>query len=165
MSRQPIRIRVAHTEADLDVCRTLQRVTLPHDELIDPRPRPSIVSEWLVARTPRGVGVGFSGGYRHRTDAEDGFVITRQGVIPIYRGLRLQQRMIRETMARARRAGIAEVWTYTTAGNIASANSFIACGFRLWTPTHWNERTTTLEPAIPTKLVYSPTFLYWRRKL
>lgn len=161
MSRPPIRIRVAKTAADFDVIATMQRVCLPVDDLVDPRQ-----GTWLVARTAKGVAVGFSGGYLYKNadGTESAFVISRQGVIPAMTGLRLQQRMIAEHEKQCAASGIAEIWTYTATHNLASGNSFIARGFRMWAPRYWDDKGRVLEPGVaqPPNLMQ---FTYWRKRV
>lgn len=63
----------------------------------------------------------------------DVFYLVRAGVMPEYRGLGLQRRLIRVRAAYARRAKAN--WLVTsTYHNMHSANSLIACGFRLYEP-------------------------------
>lgn len=76
--------------------------------------------------------------------------LSRAGVMPEYRGRGLQKRMIRVRLAYAKRNGFKEVVTDTSPGNVASSNSLIACGFKLFQPERlWSFR-------------YG---LYWRKKL
>lgn len=63
----------------------------------------------------------------------DVFYMVRAGVLPEYRGLGLQRRLIRARTAYARKAGAN--WLVTsTYNNLRSANSLIACGFHLYEP-------------------------------
>lgn len=151
--KSPIRITVAGPE-DHDVLRTLQRVCLPFDDLIDPK-TPGFT--WLLARTPKRVTVAFSGHY----DCGDAVVISRQGVIPAMQGLGLQKRLIAETERLAKVAGLQEVWTYTACHNLASANSFISRNFRVWMPEPWEEKGVVLEDGqhVPD----TTRFTYWRK--
>lgn len=57
----------------------------------------------------------------------------RVGVLAPYRGNGLQLRLIRVREALAREFGMQRMVTDTT-DNIASANSLMACGYRLYTP-------------------------------
>lgn len=59
------------------------------------------------------------------------------GVRPIARGAGLQRRLIRARLSWARRQpGVTTVLTYVAATNLASANSLIRCGFKLYAPEH-----------------------------
>jgi GNAT superfamily N-acetyltransferase len=75
--------------------------------------------------------------------------LCRVGVMPIHRGQGLQHRLIRVREAQAKRNGWAACITDTT-DNVASANSLIRAGYRLYVPKEpWAMSTT----------------LYWRRWL
>ena len=58
----------------------------------------------------------------------------RSGVLSKHRGQGLQKRLIKARIAMARRHGYQEIVTYVLDWNLASANSLIACGFRLYNP-------------------------------
>ena len=60
--------------------------------------------------------------------------LSRAGVLPAYRGKGLQKRLIRVRLAWARAEGYDRVVTDTVCGNVASSNSLIACGLRLFRP-------------------------------
>lgn len=64
----------------------------------------------------------------------DTWYLCRAGVLSSHRGRGLQKRMIRARVAAARRAGASAVITDCTVENCPSANSLIACGFRLFRP-------------------------------
>lgn len=79
----------------------------------------------------------------------DTVYLARAGVIPDYRGMGLQKRMIAMRERLARRKGY--VWSVTdTTNNPASSNSLISKGYRLF------------DPSKPWAYGYS---LYWRKKL
>lgn len=64
--------------------------------------------------------------------------LSRAGVLRSWRGQGRQKRLIRRRLSHAKRLGLREVVTYTTKTNLASANSLISCGFRLYVPgTRW----------------------------
>lgn len=73
--------------------------------------------------------------------------LCRAGVLARYRGRGLQKQLIRRRLAYARAQGWPTVVTDTHL-NVASANSLIACGFRLFNP----ERKWAFE-----------TSLYWKK--
>ena len=60
--------------------------------------------------------------------------LCRVGVDRGHRGHGLQKRLIRARERAARRAGVRQVVTYVVPWNEASANSLIACGYRLYRP-------------------------------
>lgn len=76
--------------------------------------------------------------------------MSRAGVIPAYRGQGLQKRLIQTRLSYAKKAGWEGVVTDTSKDNVASSNSLIACGFRLYRP----------------KFLWSfENALYWRKEL
>lgn len=83
---------------------------------------------------------------------DDGSVayLCRAGVMPEYRGRRLQRRLIKVRLSYAARLGYQEVVTDTRWDNVESSNSLAACGMKLYRPLYpWS---------------YSNA-LYWYRKL
>lgn len=58
--------------------------------------------------------------------------LTRCGVVKDYRGQGIQKKLIRARVAYARRLGIKQVVTYVKKWNLASANSLIRVGFKLY---------------------------------
>lgn len=75
--------------------------------------------------------------------------LSRSGVMPQHRGNNLQVRLIRAREAFAKKHGFAACITDTT-NNVASANSLIRAGYKLY------------NPSVPWSL---PAALYWRRWL
>lgn len=74
----------------------------------------------------------------------------RAGVLPEYRGQGLQRRFLRVREAKARREGWVWAVTDCTADNLASCNSLISGGYKLYMPTRpWGLRGA----------------LYWRKHL
>lgn len=64
--------------------------------------------------------------------------LSRVGVIKNWRGQGRQKKLIRCRIKYAKRLNFKELVTYTTSENLASANSLISCGFRLYVPhTRW----------------------------
>lgn len=62
--------------------------------------------------------------------------LSRAGVLRAYRGQGLQKRLIRKRVTVARIMGLRELVTYVVPSNLASANSLIACGFKLYRPAY-----------------------------
>jgi predicted acetyltransferase len=60
--------------------------------------------------------------------------LSRAGVLPTARGKGMQKRMIRVRVKHAFAMGGSAVVTDCTADNVASANSLINCGFKLYFP-------------------------------
>jgi len=90
---------------------------------------------WWVIRNEKGRGVAFAGlrGCRHPSNKGLAYM-DRSGVTPKHRGKGLQKRLIKARISMARRHGYKEIVTYVLAWNLASANSLIGCGFKLYHP-------------------------------
>jgi ribosomal protein S18 acetylase RimI-like enzyme len=68
--------------------------------------------------------------------------LNRAGVVKEYRGRGLQKRLIRVRLAYAKRHGYKEAISDSASYNVASSNSLIACGFKLYRPrTLWSFRS------------------------
>jgi GNAT superfamily N-acetyltransferase len=101
-------------------------------------------SWWLAYR---GVEAVAFAGVVPSTHARNSGYFCRVGVVPKHRGHGLQRRLMRAVEAQARRNGWNSVVSDTT-DNRASANNFIAAGYRLYQPeSPWGWSTT----------------LYWRK--
>lgn len=88
---------------------------------------------WWIAEED-GQVVGFAG-YTPSQQWASTVYLCRAGVIPVARGRGLQKRLIRARLKHAKKNGAK--WAVTdTRHNPASANSLIACGFRMYTPQH-----------------------------
>ena len=125
----PVKIRRAHSEEHLEIVQQL------HDEVfssLDSDPRVGDGDWWLVWEGEE--PVAFAGG---RVVSEVGFYyLCRVGVVPSARGLGLQRRLIRVRVNQARKQGLQEVITDTTASNLPSANNLIREGFTLYLPSY-----------------------------
>lgn len=82
---------------------------------------------WLKDRA-----AGFCGLKISQSSPGDGY-LHRAGVLAQHRGNGLQRRFIRVREALARELGMSRMVTDTT-DNVASANSLMSCGYRLYTP-------------------------------
>lgn len=121
----------------------LQLDTLPDDTPYNVRN-----GHWWIAYEGE-LAVGFAGISQSVRWTDTGY-LCRAGVIRSHRGKGLQKRLIRVREAKARRIGWKWLITETANWNVASANSLLACGYKLFTPTHaWG-----VEGA-----------LYWRKKI
>jgi RimJ/RimL family protein N-acetyltransferase len=77
--------------------------------------------------------VAFAGMRPCQQKCNEGIVaLTRCGVVKDYRGQGIQKRLIRSRVAYAKRLGLRQVVAYVKTWNLASANSLIACGFKLY---------------------------------
>jgi len=65
---------------------------------------------------------------------ENAGFLSRVGVLPRYRGNGLQRALIRRAERLARECGWDSVVTYVARWNVASANNFLHCGYRLYMP-------------------------------
>lgn len=139
-----MRLRRVDPIRDAIALDALQRDCLPHDEPCEYKPR----DVWHVA-FDGALPVGFCC-VRPTSSTPSIWYLARAGVVPEARGRGLQKRMIRTRLSAAKRAGASSVVTDCTLDNAASANSLIACGFRVFTPRYrW---------ALPRSI-------YWRKKL
>ncbi len=115
-----------------------------------PGDRPDSVKQgyWWICYTETGKPAGFCGMRASVRWQETGY-LSRAGVLDAHQGQGLQKRMIRVRIRKAKQLG----WKWLlsdTSENPASANSLIACGFKMY------------EPRDPYGL---RTSLYWRKKL
>lgn len=137
----PAVVRLARTR-DVPLLKRLHLDTLPSDEF------PNFAAGWWWVATTSDDAVAFCGLTPSARWADTGYLV-RAGVMPIARGHGLQRRMIQARSNHARRLGMR--WLITdTFNNPASANSLIACGFRLFEP----RKPWGLDGA-----------LYWRKPL
>ena len=120
----------------------LHAETFPHDR----EPAWSAGAWWLAFDGED--AVAFAGVQPSKQFSDCGYLV-RAGVLPAWRGRGLQRDLIRVRERYARRQGWA--WLITaTHHNLPSANSLIACGYRLY------------EPSTPWLASGS---LYWRKRL
>lgn len=124
------RIRRA-THHELDDVVDMDNVCFPQDAQARPRASGTL---WWVAETGEGKLAAYGGVTAFRDRA---LMLDRYGVLPPHRGEGLQRRMINVHLAYAKRARLAEAWTYTDSENVVSSNNLIRGGFTLWSPTHW----------------------------
>jgi RimJ/RimL family protein N-acetyltransferase len=91
-------------------------------------------ARWWLVRDGRSV-IGFAGLRRCGLPVNRGLgFLCRVGIAARHRGHGLQKRLIRVRERAARAEGLEELVTYCAPWNLASANSLIACGFRLYRP-------------------------------
>lgn len=103
----------------------LQLACLPYDEPRDFRTD----AVWL------GLEAGVPAAFCSVRMLDSGeWYLSRAGVLPEFRGKGLQKRMIRLRVAFARKHNPTRVVTDCTPDNYGSANSLMACGFRLFRP-------------------------------
>jgi predicted acetyltransferase len=120
----------------------LQKKCLPND-----KPYDTTSGYWWIA-TKNGVDIGFAG-LIHSSRWSDCCNLIRAGVVPDHRGQGLQKKFIRVRIRQAK--ALKMNWIVTsTYDNPASANSLIACGFKMFNPSKpWMAKHTS----------------YWRLKL
>jgi len=87
-------------------------------------------AEWWVAFDGK-KPVAFAG---VKVTSEKLAFLCRSGVLPEYRGKRLQVRLLRARLSWARKRGLSQAITYTVPDNPPSGNSLIKCGFKLYLP-------------------------------
>jgi GNAT superfamily N-acetyltransferase len=116
----------AKTETNEALLRWLQLAILPLDTPADT----SQGHWWLVTKDE--APVGFAGLHRS-TNWNDAGYLCRAGLLQAARGMGLQKRLIQVRQSKAQALGYR--WLITdTYMNPASANSLIACGFKMFTP-------------------------------
>jgi predicted acetyltransferase len=126
----------------LDKLSVLQKKCLPSD-----KPYDTNNGYWWIA-TKDGVDCGFAGLVYSSRWSDCGYLV-RCGVVADHRGFGLQKKFIRVRIRQAKALGLN--WLITsTYDNPASANSLIACGFKMFNPSKpWMAAHTS----------------YWRLKL
>jgi GNAT superfamily N-acetyltransferase len=137
-------IRRVNPEKYQGVLDAMQLACLPSDELCAYKPD----DLWFIAFD---AGTPAAFGCVRPLPLDPGvWYLARAGVLDEYQGRGLQKRLIAARLRAAKRAGAGWVYTDCTAVNYGSANSLIACGFKLFKP----GRAWAL-----------PNSLYWRKAL
>ena len=139
MQIKRVDIRLDSVQMRLSV---LQKKCLPND-----KPYDTTSGYWWIA-IKDGVDIGFAG-LIHSSRWSDCCNLIRAGVVPDHRGQGLQKKFIRVRIRQAK--ALKMNWIVTsTYDNPASANSLIACGFKMFNPSvPWMAKHTS----------------YWRLKL
>jgi GNAT superfamily N-acetyltransferase len=120
----------------------LQKICLPYDQSYDT----NFGCWWIAVKDD--CDIGFAGLIRTVSWTDCGY-LCRSGVVPASRGQGLQKKFIRARIKQAKKLGWKWLVSDTT-DNPASANSLIACGFKIFQPTKpWGFKNT----------------IYWRMKL
>jgi len=92
-------------------------------------------SWWWLVRNEEGKPLAYAGMRPAIMDCHKGAAyMVRSGVIKSERGQGIQKRLIKARINLARRLGFQSVITYAMDWNLASANSLIGCGFKLYAP-------------------------------
>lgn len=121
-------LRRAQTQADYDAVRFMDR------ELFGEKYAEPIEGRlWWVVR--EGLDWCAYAGLKLLANESYAF-LCRAGVMPAYRGLGIQKRLISARVAEAKRQGLRGCLSYTSIDNPKSSNSLIAQGFKLYTPEH-----------------------------
>jgi predicted acetyltransferase len=90
---------------------------------------------WWLAFNEAGKPIGFSGLKDCKKKENKGLgYFSRAGVIKSYRGQGTQKKMIKARLRMAKQLGLTHCVTYVKGFNLASANSLIGCGFKLYNP-------------------------------
>jgi predicted acetyltransferase len=139
MQIKRVDIRLDSVQMRLSV---LQKICLPYD-----KPYDTTAGYWWIA-IKNGVDIGFAG-LVHSSRWTDCCNLIRAGVVPNMRGQGLQKKFIRVRIRQAK--ALKMNWIVTsTYDNPASANSLIACGFKMF------------DPSVPWMTAHTS---YWRLKL
>jgi GNAT superfamily N-acetyltransferase len=140
-------MKVKHVDVNnpqkADTLAFLQAKCLPSDA-----PFSVLTGDWWIVYDSKNLPCAFAGLVPSTRWARTGY-LCRAGVLPSHRGRGTQKRLIRARIRQARKLGWE--WLITdTYHNPASANSLIACGFKMFNPTvPWGAEGT----------------LYWRFRL
>ena len=128
---------------DLKLIHAADRLCFPHD------PACSYLgaAKWWIAKID-GSTAGYIGAVYNMSTGQ--VYNCRTGVLPWCRGQGLQKVLTRRVVRWAKSIHASAVVTDTVIENIASNNSLIACGFRMY------------EPEVPWTV---PGGIYWRRKI
>jgi RimJ/RimL family protein N-acetyltransferase len=90
---------------------------------------------WWLIRDNNGRAIAFAGLRACTYEVNQGLAyMLRVGVRAKHRGNGYQKKLIKARVALAKRKGFTEIITYVLNWNLPSANSLIACGFRLYDP-------------------------------
>jgi GNAT superfamily N-acetyltransferase len=139
MQIKRVDIRLDSVQIRLSV---LQKMCLPYD-----KPYDTTSGYWWIA-VKNGVDIGFAG-LVYSSRWTDCCNLVRAGVVPDHRGQGLQKKFIRVRIRQAK--ALKMNWIVTsTYDNPASANSLIACGFKMF------------DPSVPWMTQHTS---YWRLKL
>ena len=116
-----------HPEIE-NIILELDRRCFPEDQAVEPDDDCYWWIAWEGAKP-----VGFAGMRPCQEKCNEGYAaLTRCGVLREYRGQGLQKRFLKARVAYARRLGMTHVVGYAMKDNYPSANSLMACGFKLY---------------------------------
>ena len=129
------RVREVNGSENRLLLQKMQEVCLPETWVY-----PVTRGWWWLALDAKGIPAGF-GALSIIDGCRYGY-LCRAGVLPTYRGHRLQERLIRVREQKAKALGLTILVT-DTSDNPPSANSLIRCGFKTYTPQQgWGFRHT-----------------------
>lgn len=109
-----------------DTLLELQKICLPDDKVFEPSD-----GYWWIAYAGD-LPIAFAGLTASRSQHRGGY-LCRAGVVPGYRGLGLQRRLIRVRERFAKKLGW-KVLVTDTFMNPSSSNNLISCGYRQFSP-------------------------------
>lgn len=122
-----MRVRRVDPDRHADLLARLHRLCMPTDE------KPATWHGWWWVGFEGSEPAAFAGMTLVPSWPGTAY-LKRAGVVPAWRGNGYQKRLIQVRLAHARRLGVVRVISDTAHWNHASANSLIACGFRLYEP-------------------------------
>lgn len=127
--------------------RTIKELnSLPEFFPLDPLTEGISGHEWFLAKS-HGEIVGWCG---FTLTASGVAKIYRTGVFPEYQGKGVKAKMVKAMERAAKKLGAHTMTSYCDIDNLASANSLINSGYKLYSPVYvWS----------------SGTWLYWKKKL
>jgi GNAT superfamily N-acetyltransferase len=108
------------------ILQYMQLETMPYDPVVDPAEG----YWWLVKKGSQPAAFL---GLTPVDDCPNWGYVARVGVLPEFRGKGIQKHLMRVAERKARAVGLTRLIS-TTLNNPPSANSFIACGYKTYTP-------------------------------
>lgn len=125
--------RVDNTDPAVQLAlRDMDRECLPTDFPVD-----TSDGVWWVA-WKKNIPIAYAS-LKQSNQGADIAYYSRAGVIPAFRGRGIQKKMLRVLLKYAKAEGWARVISDTSKDNVASSNSLITCGFKLYRPaTPWS---------------------------
>lgn len=119
-------VRRTKTDEELQIVLALDKKCFPHDD-----PPYTEGRWWWIAWDDEGNPAGYAG----ITPMHDKTVyLCRAGVLPKYRGMGLQKKLIKVREAAAIRAGFTHAVTDCSKDNYKSLSNLIKCGYQLYNP-------------------------------
>jgi GNAT superfamily N-acetyltransferase len=130
-----MRIRkIALDDDNLIRLNRMEKICFPEIERGALGPYDKKSAEWWFSYNDTNTPKAFAGAKMWEPD--NCVFLCLSGVLPEARGKGLQKRLIRVRLKWAKKMKAKGAYTYTADDNLASANSLIGCGFKLFEPSY-----------------------------